>query len=331
MQAQPLIEVWRGDLLECLHVGHAVVCNSDGEVVQSWGDPGALIYPRSACKMIQALPLIESGAADAVGLTSEQLALSCASHIASDIHTSRVSRWLADLGLGESDLRCGNQEPGDIDARDVLIRKGEQPCQIHNNCSGKHSGFLTYSRHVNAGPEYVEVDHPLQIAVRAAFEETTGETSPCFGIDGCSAPNFATSVTGLARAMAKFATAGNRGGTRDQAMTRLVAAMMKHPELISGEGKACTELMRAAQGKAAIKGGADGVYTAILPREGLGVALKIVDGNGAAREGAIAALLIHLGVLQAGDPIAAQWINRKMTNRRGLTTGILRAAPGFPA
>ena len=316
--------------MECLHLGHAVICNADGEIVESWGDPAALIYPRSSCKMIQALPLIESGAADAFGLTTEQLALSCASHIASDIHTTRVSRWLADLGLGDEDLRCGPQEPGDRDARDALIRTGDQPCQIHNNCSGKHSGFLTYTKHIGAGPEYVELDHPLQKAIRAAFEETTEEQSPCFGIDGCSAPNFATSIVGLARSMAKFAEAGSGNGVREKAMNRMVSAMMTHPELVSGEGKACTELMRAAKGKAAIKGGADGVYTAILPDLGLGVALKIVDGAIAPREGAIAALLIHLGILEAGDPVAGRWINRKMTNRRGLETGILKTAPGFP-
>ncbi len=216
-----MIELWRGGMLESLHLGHAVICDATGGIVEAWGDPEAVIFPRSSCKMIQALPLIESGAAEAFGLTEAQLALACASHNGAAIHTGPVSRWLADLGLGEADLRCGAQMPDDPAARKELICSDSSPCQIHNNCSGKHAGFLTLAKHLKAGPEYIEVDHPVQRAVRAAFEEVTGEASPGYGIDGCSAPNFATSVHGLARAMAFFAAARPEGDRARSAPPRV--------------------------------------------------------------------------------------------------------------
>jgi L-asparaginase II len=325
------IEVWRGDLLECRHFGHAVICDGSGDIVESWGDPDAVIYPRSSCKMIQALPLVESGAADAFGLRTDQLALSCASHRGGAMHTERVTAWLGDLGLTEADLRCGPQEPGDIEGRNALIRSYQQPCQVHNNCSGKHSGFLTYAKHIGAGPEYVDVAHPVQVAVRAAFEDVTGLDSPGFGIDGCSAPNFATTVHGLARGMGYFAAAGAGGSARDKAAVRLVNAMMQYPELVSGEGAATTELMRALEGKGAVKSGADGVYVVILPQKKLGAALKIIDGSDKAKSAAVAALLIRLGVLDAGHPTALRYINTVERNRRGLATGTMKTAAGFPA
>lgn len=326
---QSMIELWRGGLLESSHSGHAVVVDASGDIVESWGNPEAVIYPRSSCKMVQALPLIESGAADAAGLGVDQLALCCASHKGAAMHTGRVGRWLADLGLGEADLRCGSHWPDDREERDRLIISGEKPCQIHNNCSGKHAGFLTLTAHMKAGPEYVEPDHPIQTAIRAAFEEVTGEASPGFGIDGCSAPNFATSVAGLARGMARFAVATDGGDRRQRAMRRLVEAMTAYPELVSGEGECCTDLMRATGGRVAVKGGAEGVYVAILPEQRLGVALKIVDGSDRAREAAMTALLIRLGALDPAHPVAVKRLQAEMRNWRGKHVGGMRLAPGF--
>ena len=326
--AVPMAEVWRGGLLESTHLGHAVICDAKG-IVQAWGNPAAVIFPRSSCKMIQALPLLETGAAEAAGLTDAHLALACASHQGAHLHVEMAGRWLADLGLSEADLRCGSHEPLDHAERDRLIRAHEGPCQLHNNCSGKHSGFLTVTRHLKAGPEYVELDHPLQRAIRAATEEVTGETVAGWGVDGCSAPNFAMTVEGLARAMARFAVAREGHGARETAMHRLAHAMATFPELVAGEGRACTELMRAMGGKVAIKTGAEAVFVAILPEKGLGVALKVVDGNSRASEAAIAALLVRLGVLDPGHPDAARRLNPRMRNWRGLETGELRVAPGF--
>lgn len=329
-QPVEMVELWRGGMLESVHRGHAVICGANGAVVEAWGDPDAVIFPRSSCKMLQALPLLESGAAEAAGLTDRQIALSCASHQGAAIHREAVTRWLADLGLAESDLRCGAHEPSDTEERNRLIRADERPCQIHNNCSGKHSGFLTLSRHLRAGPEYVELDHPVQKAVRAAFEEVTEETSPGYGIDGCSAPNFATSLTGLARAMAAFARARGDGDARDRAMHRLTRSMAAHPEMVAGEGRACTELMRAMEGRVAIKTGAEAVFVAIVPERQMGIAIKITDGGTRAAEAAVVALLARIGVLDPAHPAARKRLDAVQRNWRGIETGVIRASAGFP-
>jgi L-asparaginase II len=322
MAAAPMVDVWRGGMVESRHAGHAVVCDASGAVVAAWGEAEAVIFPRSACKMIQALPLVESGAAEALG--DDRLALACASHNGAEAHTGRVARWLAEQGLSEADLLCGAHMPRDEAAATALIRAGRAPGAIHNNCSGKHTGFLALARHLGAGPDYVAPDHPVQAAVGEAFEALTGAPSPGWGIDGCSAPNPATTVAGLARAMARFAAADPEGGARERAMARLVRAMTRHPDLVAGEGRACTGLMRATGGRAAVKTGAEGVFVAILPEQRLGVALKIADGAGRAAELAIAVLLARLGVL---DP--AGWTEIAQRNWRGLVTGRLTAAPGF--
>ncbi len=317
-----LIEIWRGDRVESVHLGHIAICRPDGSLVESWGDPGATIYPRSSCKMVQALPLLEAGVP---GLTSERLALACASHQGAVIHTRRVADWLSDLGLSEAAFLCGPQEPADRPARTALIRASEPPGQIHNNCSGKHAGFLALGQALKAGPDYIDPDHPVQRRILQAFEETTGETSPGFAIDGCSAPNYATSVRGLARAMAVFAEAGTRSGTGARAQERLVEAMVTHPDLVAGEGRACTALMRAMTG-VAVKTGAEGVFVAILPEQKLGVAVKIADGATRASEAAITAILIRLGVLDQKDPAALTYLDAPIRNRRDLVTGFVRAA-----
>ena len=317
----PLTEIWRGALMESHHTGHAVICDAQGEIVMAWGDPEKTILPRSSAKMIQALPLLESGAAAAHGLTSRQLALACASHNGAAIHTEPVNAWLADLGLSDGDFRCGPQIPDDDEARHALIRAGQTPCQVHNNCSGKHAGFLTLTRHLGAGPEYIDPDHPVQQACLAAFEEVTGETSPGYGIDGCSAPNFMTSLHGMARAMAFFANAQDGADARQTAAVQLRQAMMAHPELVAGEGRACTELMRATTEPVALKTGAEGFFVAILPQRGLGIALKISDGATRAAECTIAALLVRLGALEAQHPATRRFLNAPILNRRDIEVG----------
>ncbi|MEM9009586.1 MAG: asparaginase [Pseudomonadota bacterium] len=321
-----LVELWRGAFVECLHRGHAVVANRRGEIVESWGNPEAVILPRSACKMLQALPLVESGAAASADLGSEQLALACASHNGGAIHTRRVEDWLAGLGLTDDDLRCGPQTPNDTAAREALWNAGRMPAQAHNNCSGKHTGFLTVTKHVGGGPEYVTPDHPVQVMVRQSFEEMTGETSPGHGIDGCSAPNFATTVRGLATAMARMADPADQAPSRRRAVEALYHAMVSHPDLVAGDGRACTELMRAMDGAAAIKTGAEGVFAAILPGPGLGVAVKIADGATRASECAMAALLVRLGVADPSDPRVLRRLQPRQLNRRGLDTGVLQPA-----
>lgn len=324
--AVKLVELHRNGILESTHRGHVVVCDTTG-VLASWGDPQAVIFPRSSCKMLQALPLVESGAADAAGLTPAHLALSCASHQGGKMHTELAQNWLHSLGMGEPDLRCGVQIPNDKPARAMLRERFHPPCQLHNNCSGKHSGFLTLNRHLKGGAEYIELDHPVQKAVKAAFEDITGAASPGWGIDGCSAPNFTCEVGHLARAMAKMARPDSMGGLRAKAASRLVQAMMAHPLLVAGEGRACSALMAAAHGKAAVKTGAEGVFVAILPDRGIGIALKIEDGQTRAAESVMAALLVRLGVVDAADPRVTRYLHRPETNRRNIKTGGLVPRP----
>ncbi|WP_112321002.1 asparaginase [Oceanibium sediminis] len=322
-----LAELWRGDYLEGIHRGHAVIVDASGAVVEAWGDPGTVIFPRSAIKMIQALPLVESGVAARTGLGAEHLALACASHVGGDIHTRRVAAWLSNVGLTEDDLRCGPQTPADTPARHRLRAEGRKPGQIQNNCSGKHAGFLTLGQALGGGTEYIDTDHPVQRAVRAAIEEMTGAPCPGYGIDGCSAPNFRTSLQGFAHALARMAAPQALGRARGDAARALVDAMAAHPELIDGAGKCSTEITAAAAGKAVIKTGAEGVFGAILPERGLGIALKVEDGATRASEAAIAALLVRLQVLDAAHPAIAKRIDAPQANRRGIVAARVIARP----
>ncbi|WP_224816705.1 asparaginase [Hasllibacter sp. MH4015] len=324
--AELLVEVHRGPILESQHGGHAVIWRHGEGMIGSWGEPDKRILPRSSSKMIQALPLVESGAANAFGLSDEHLALACASHQGAAIHTDRVTRWLDDLDLGEADLRCGVQWPSDVPARDGLICSQCGPDQRHNNCSGKHTGFLTFTKHVGAGPEYHDPSHTLQRAISEAWDDVTDEANPDFAIDGCSAPNFATRLSGLARAMAAFAAAREDGGARQAAMVRLRNAMMRHPDLVAGEGRACTRLMRVMEGRAAIKTGAEGVFIAIVPELSVGVALKISDGATRGSEAAITQILGALGVLDPNHPEARAFTHGPIRNWNGIETGHYRIA-----
>ncbi|WP_147109926.1 asparaginase [Tateyamaria sp. syn59] len=322
--AVTLAEIWRGPFLESAHQGHAVICDDTGQIVEAWGEPGTVVLPRSSSKMIQALPLLTSGAAAAHNLTPEHLALACASHQGAPVHVNKVGAWLSAIGKEDHDFKCGPQESRDPDLRTAMIKGDESPCRIHNNCSGKHTGFLTLAKHLGAGPDYVDPDHPVQNACLEAFERVTNETSPGYGIDGCSAPNFACTLHGMARAMAHFAAAAP-----DSAEDQLRNAMTAHPDLVAGEGRACTRLMRAMNGKVAIKTGAEAFFIAILPEQRMGVALKITDGGTRAAECAIAQILVRLGALDPNHPEALAYTSAPIKNWDGLETGHLRAAPAL--
>lgn len=326
---EPMVEIHRGPFVESQHMGHAVICDSSGGIVEAWGDPDAVVLPRSSSKMIQALPLVMSGAAKAFGLGPDRLALACASHQGAPLHVNAVNRWLDELGLGDDDLICGTEASRDKDLRFQMIRDGDRPCRVHNNCSGKHSGFLTLTKHLGASSDYVDPAHPVQKSVRDAFEEVTGATSPGFGIDGCSAPNFATTMLGMARAMAFFASAGERTDTMSEAAQQLVGGMIAFPELVAGDTRACTHLMRAAKEPLALKTGAEGYFVAILPQRGWGISLKIADGATRASNSAIAALLVRIGVLDADNPEVARFLNPPVKNWDGLVTGEIRPVSGL--
>ncbi len=319
---EALVEVTRGTIVESRHFGHAVIARNNGEIVAAWGDPAKVVLPRSSAKMLQALPLLESGAG--AHLSTEQLALACASHSAEDMHVSRVSSWLSDLGLDEHALCCGPTPSLDQERRHQMIRDGQPYTRLHSDCSGKHAGFLTLSKHLGADLNYVEVEHPVQKAVKATIEDLACEDSPGFGIDGCAAPNFAVSLQGMARAMAQFATFGNGSSSRDRACVALREAMMKHPELVSGSRRSCNDLMRAAKGKAAVKSGAEGFYVAILPDAGLGIALKIEDGATRASAAAMAALLVRCGAIDANASGITAYLNATVRNFNNDPVGSIR-------
>ncbi len=310
-----LVELTRGDLVESFHRGAIAIAATDG-LRHALGDVETPVYPRSSLKPIQALPLVESGAAEAFGLGDEEVALACASHSGEPMHTERVAAWLARLELGESDLACGAHPVRYDPVWHEMIRKGEKPTRIHNNCSGKHTGFLTVARHWDVATKgYEHIDHPVQQAVAAALRELSGLSDLPFGIDGCTAPNFALPLANFARALASFADPSSLAPGRRGAVERIVSAMIVHPELVSGTGRTCAILMRAAAGRAAVKAGAEGFYAGIVPELGLGIAVKIDDGTGRAAETAIALALQGLGVIdgagKAGEIVRGPVLNTR--------------------
>lgn len=328
--APVLVEVWRGEVLETVHRGTVVVARADGSIESALGDPELVVLPRSSVKLIQALPLVESGAADAAHLSSEELALACASHQGAPMHTDRVARWLAGIGLRESDLLCGVQIPDDPATRFALRRDGQPPSQLHNACSGKHTGFLTLARHLNADPAYLDVGHEVQRRVREAMEELAGETSAAVAVDGCSAPNFALTLKGLATAMARLADSdATVPERRREAAARLRSAMRAHPLLVAGERRLNSALLGSARGGAVTKSGAAGVYVALLPQAKLGLALKMEDSGKLGAQAAIVGLLVHLGALSPDDPLVHAHPEAPLVNLRGTVCGRTCLASGL--
>jgi L-asparaginase II len=315
-----LVEVTRGGNVESVHRGHAVVTDADGRTIAAWGEPDRLAFPRSALKPVQALPLVETGAAAAFGLGSEELALATASHSGEPMHTERVAAWLARLTLSAADLECGAHAPAG-----EAVRGPWNP--LHNNCSGKHAGFLTVARHLGVPSRgYIDRAHPVQQLVTAAIHDLTDtrpETTPA-GIDGCGIPTFALPLTALATAMARLATPKVLDGARADAARAIVAAMRRHPELVAGSGRLCSEIMRNIP-DIAVKGGAEGCYTAIIPAQGWGIALKIEDGAKRGAEVAILAVLRRIGVL-AADALP-DWQEQALVNAAGKRVGVVRSSP----
>ena len=318
-----LVTTTRGPITENRHAGAYAIADNRGVIRASCGDVERGLLPRSSVKMIQALPLMESGAAK--DLTTEQLALACASHEGAPIHTTRVAEWLDTMGLTEDALLCGPQPP-----RDKAMRAARVPAsRLLNNCSGKHAGFLTYARHVGAPLDaYIDPAARVQLDVAQAYAEVTGEDAPlAYGIDGCSAPNFIASIAGVARAMALFADPSGQGRARGEAMTALRDAMRAHPLLMSGEGRACAALIEATDGRAVVKTGADGVFAGIVPESGVGFCLKIDDGDRAASEALCAALLVSLGVLDDAHPTTTHLARTPIRNFNGEHVGERRVEP----
>lgn len=324
-----LVEVTRGGLVESAHRGAIAVCDAAGKRVATWGDVDAAVYPRSAFKALQALPLVETGAADAFALVDEELALACASHSGETMHVERVGAWLERIDCKEADLACGPHLPLHEPSAHAMLRAGDRPCKLHNNCSGKHTGFLTLARHLRVATEgYERPDHPVQVLVRDAIAALCGldPKGLPIGIDGCAAPNYAIPLACLAQAMARLGDTSALPPDRARAAARLTAAWKAHPLLVSGTGRACADLIVAARGRTVVKTGAEGVFTAVLPEKGLGIALKIDDGGTRAAETAMARVLTLLGAADEAAPLIEKHVNPPIRNWRADVVGERRAA-----
>ncbi|KQZ12925.1 asparaginase [Mesorhizobium sp. Root554] len=302
-----LVEVLRGEVVESAHRGAISVVDADGRTVWEIGDTGRPVFPRSAVKAIQALPLVESGAADAYGFGDRELALACASHSGEPEHVDLAASMLAKAGLDKEALECGAHWPSSHDATIELARSGGWPNALHNNCSGKHAGFLCTCVHLGVAPSgYVKAGHESQKLVRDAMQSVTGaaqRTELC-GTDGCSIPTYAVPLRSFAHGFAKMATGIGFEPKRAAAAKRLMSACMAEPFLVAGTGRADVPLMQAAPGRIFVKTGAEGVYCAAIPELGFGIALKCDDGAGRAAEVMITAVLSRL--LRADATLAAR-------------------------
>ena len=329
-----LVEVTRGNTVESRHRGMVAVADGGGDVVAAWGDAERAVFPRSAVKPLQALPLIETGAADGFALSDAEIALACASHNGEPEHVAGVGAWLERLGLGAGDLECGAHATIGREAALARARAGEDPSALTNTCSGKHAGFLTTARHLGEETKgYIEPDHAVQRRVTETLTEMAGcdlATAP-MATDGCGIPTFAIPLDAVARAMARLAAPDTLRPERADAARRIVAAMIANPGLVAGRGCYDTVVMEAGRGAFAVKFGVEGVHVAIVPRLGLGCALKIEDGAPRAAEVAMTAVLRHLGALDDHAEVElADYFERPLVNWVGKRVGAIRAAPGWP-
>ncbi len=325
-----LIEVTRGAMVESRHRAAFAVSDTDGRIVLSAGDFEQPVYARSAIKPLQALPLIESGAAEAFALSNAEIALACASHGGEPRHVETVLAWLARIGCTSADLECGAHLPKNDMATQALLRSQADATPAHNNCSGKHTGFLTLARYMGVPTKgYIAYQHAVQQRVLGTLETMTGldlGTVPR-GIDGCGIPVIGVPLGNLALAFARLTDPRDQPEARQIACERVCAAMAAEPFMIAGSGRYCTRVMTATGGDALIKTGAEGVYCGALPKLGLGIALKVDDGAGRAAEVLMGRLLHHFGVL---DKTHADLLTEPLHNCAGTRVGEVRTITDFP-
>jgi L-asparaginase II len=314
---QLVATVWRNGLAESVHHGSVVALDADGSIAFTVGQPDALMYPRSSAKPLQCTGMMRSG----LGLKEELLALACASHPGEDFHIDGVQRILAGAGLTPDDLQCTPDLPMNEAARQALLAAGVRPIPLYMNCSGKHAAMLaTCVRNGWSTTTYRSPEHPLQIAIRDTIAELAGESVGTTGVDGCGAPLFGITLTGLARAFRQLGTAS--AGSIEQTVG---AAMTAYPEWVGGTGSEVARLMRALPGAVA-KDGAEGVHAIGLP-DGRAVALKIADGAGRARSVVMVAALRRLGVTT--DDLAG--LAEAPVLGHGEPVGSIRPAPPLTA
>jgi L-asparaginase II len=318
-----IAEILRGQTVESLHRGAFAVVNADGTILKSSGDILRPVFPRSAIKAFQCVPVIESGAADHFGFSDEEIALCCSSHSGEAEHVRVAASILRKAGIDEAAYECGVHWPERMDDRADLIKMSEGPRAIHNNCSGKHAGMLALAKYLGAPLHgYVMKDHPVQQAIAKTLDSycDADTASAPWGMDGCSVPTWALPLENAARGFAKLFAPGNVIGGR------IAGAVRASPFMIAGTGKFDTRIMQAVP-RLFIKYGAEAVYCGAIPHAGLGFALKIDDGAGRAAEVAIARVLSELDCW-TGDEVAAlsEFTHSTMRNWRKLEVGESRAS-----
>jgi L-asparaginase II len=327
-----LAQVLRAGTVESVHDGAVVVADAHGQIVQAWGDPDLVTYPRSALKPFQAVGLVESGALDAMGLDDRFLALACASHRAEPAQVELATRWLGLLGLDEQSLVCGPDLPRDRDSAEAILRSGGTRRRIFHNCSGKHCGYLTLARHRGWPLDgYERDDHPGQQLFLSLMQDLSGR-GPSHrwptGIDGCGLPAIAMPLAEMARTAARFAARRAQGERRQQAIGRILEAMARHPDLISGAGQPVEQIVRACGGRVVLKGGAEAFLVGFVPERGWGIAMKIADGNSRGRMQAFVEVLRCLGVIDAALAGRLQdELPGSILNSNGLEVGRVEAVP----
>jgi L-asparaginase II len=322
-----LVEVTRGARAESMHRGAAVVADAGGAVAFEAGDIEAAVYPRSAVKAILALPLVESGAADRLGLTDAEIALACASHSGEPVHVATVESMLRKAGRDATCLECGAHWPLNEPAARALAAGGQTATALHNNCSGKHAGFICLASARGEDPAgYVAPGHPTMQVVMAALAEVTSTVldDSNRAVDGCSIPTHAIPLKALARGFARFGTGQGLARTLADAARRIRAAVTANPFMVGGSGRFDTELMTALGARVFSKGGAEGVCCAALPQLGLGIAVKCDDGAGRATQVMMAALVERF--LRPGGEtgaLLARLVQPVVKNWNGIAVGEL--------
>jgi L-asparaginase II len=323
-----VVEVVRGGLVESRHRGAIAVVDAAGKKIFAAGDVAAPIFPRSAVKPFQALPLVELGAAEKFALSDDELALCCASHSGEAAHVRGVERVLAKAGFDASALACGTYWPASQSAATALARTGAAPSALHNNCSGKHAGFLCVARAMDLDPVgYWQPDHAVQQRVHAVLEDLAEVALPpeCRAVDGCSVPTWAVPLENLALAFAKFSSGRGLAPERAAAAARLFEACVREPWYVAGSGRFCTEIMQLLGSQALVKTGAEGVMCAALPALDLGVAIKCDDGASRAAEALMAATLLRLLTLDENQRATlARFAQPKLRNWNDIEVGELR-------
>jgi len=322
--------VTRGDGVEAWHAAAVAVVDGDGRVVRALGDPELVTFTRSVIKPLQALPLMLTGACDALAIDGEELALAAASHDGSDAHRTVAARLLTKAGAGVEDLQCGAHWPIGMRAAGRYPCAGEDRDPLRHNCSGKHAGFLAVAKQLGVAPaRYLDRDGPVQQAVKRAVTEAceVEADSVPVGTDGCSAPNFALPLAAVARGFKNLATRGPAGAPLDAALARVRAAMQGHPVMVSGETRFDAQLQRALPGRVVSKGGAEALQAIGFSDPPLGIAVKVLDGGDRALAPIVLAVLRELGLL-GGDALAALAARAHpvVTNHRGIETGAVVAS-----